>query len=852
MENRRRVSFIQYAIYPFTMAFAVVLFFVLFPLDEKHLLAVYVPLVFGIMVIVVSEKILPYRSAWRPDAKDIKNDAGYLVLVQTILPYFLVWLTTLFLVRYIKGHDLAILKLWPRDAPVWAQEILLILVSDLFRYWLHRLNHTIPFLWRLHAVHHSVDKIYWLNTSRFHPLEKAMQFMMDAFPFILLGVNEQVFALHVILYGVNGFFQHSNIDLRFGWLNYVVSSSELHRWHHSRKVSESNNNYGNNVIIWDLVFGSFYHPSGKEVEELGLINKNYPKGLGGQMKAPLVNKYDKIDLPDISLWHMFLNFLLSLKITTIRLGTYKEFLEETETCDKVQEALLMKMIRKNQNTLFGKQYSFEKINSYDDYKRLVPVQTYDSLSPYIKQQAADGNCKALIADDIVMFNKTSGTTAEPKLIPVTSETLKGLKLSQQLMVYMQYKADPRAYHGKIVGIASPAEEGVSEYGIPIGSASGHFYKNVSAIVRTKYVIPYEVLEITDYELKYYVILLFCLMHKDITYIATANPTTLLKLAEILKARKTDLLHDLKSGTIKDGNAQTIPSLSKILPKIKPGKGRIKELETLFHSGSNLTLKQVWPYIKMISTWTGGSCGIALRSVLEKMPENVHVIDLGFLASEIRCTVTFEDDTQSGLPTFQNNFFEFVERQAYEAGTEDFRMLHQLEEGKEYYIFVTTPAGLYRYNMNDVITVCGSINLCPLIRFVQKGKGVCNITGEKLYESQLLEAMTELELNSNFIQVLANEETTQYEFFIEGDEEDPVDMEKLRSRLDQLICKQNIEYKEKRASGRLKPIAIHELKTGTFESVKKAAIKKGQSEGQYKTLLLQYKKNVAYDLMQFVK
>jgi len=83
---------------------------------------------------------------------------------------------------------------------------------------------------------------------------------MDVLPFMILGVSEEVIGLHFVLYAINGFFQHCNIDLKYGWLNYVVSSSDLHRWHHSRNPEESNHNYGNNIILWDLLFNSFFLP----------------------------------------------------------------------------------------------------------------------------------------------------------------------------------------------------------------------------------------------------------------------------------------------------------------------------------------------------------------------------------------------------------------------------------------------------------------------------------------------------------------------------------------------------------------------------------------------------------------
>ena len=88
----------------------------------------------------------------------------------------------------------------------------MILVVDLLRYWLHRAAHENDTLWRLHSVHHSVEQMYWLNTARFHLIEKAMQMTLDSLPFLLMAVDPTVLALYYVAYATNGFFQHCNID----------------------------------------------------------------------------------------------------------------------------------------------------------------------------------------------------------------------------------------------------------------------------------------------------------------------------------------------------------------------------------------------------------------------------------------------------------------------------------------------------------------------------------------------------------------------------------------------------------------------------------------------------------------
>jgi sterol desaturase/sphingolipid hydroxylase (fatty acid hydroxylase superfamily) len=162
----------------------------------------------------------------------------------------------------------------------------MLVVADFFRYWLHRGMHQFSALWRLHAVHHSPDVLYALNVGRFHPLEKSIQFFADALPFVVIGVSQEVISVYFIFYAINGFYQHSNAYVRLGFFNYIIAGPELHRWHHAKDVATSNHNFGNNLIIWDWMFGTRHLPRGGHVGELGIGNPTYPRDFIKQTLAP--------------------------------------------------------------------------------------------------------------------------------------------------------------------------------------------------------------------------------------------------------------------------------------------------------------------------------------------------------------------------------------------------------------------------------------------------------------------------------------------------------------------------------------------------------------------------------------
>ncbi len=836
---------LQWILYPIIMCLAGLQFFLILRMGPQHLeTATTVPLVFGIIACVILERYLPYSAQWKPVSSDWKIDTAFLFIFQTIFPKIFKYVVLLLVLHFIPDHITRFAGIWPQHWPILLQALLMMFISDLFRYWVHRLSHTVPFLWRFHAVHHSLEKLYWLNTTRIHPVEKLLQLCVEIAPFILIGVGKEVIALHLVIYGVNGFIRHSNIDFKYGFINYIISTNELHRWHHSKLIHESNSNYGSDTTIWDLLFGSFFWPKNREVAALGVFNQNYPKSFNGQMTAPIVEDLDKKDKLPFS-WELFLlNSLMRFKML-LNKAKVERYLNQSKDVKGVQDRLLKQLLEQNKHTSFGKAHHFESIHSYEDFIKQVPFAEYEDLRPWIEEQASKLNEPILMADRIEMFNQTSGSTAKPKMIPVTKHFMDLLQQSQEVSSYLQYQYCPEGFVGRILGVVSPAIERY-ENGIPVGSASGHFYKNMPSIVKRKYVVPHSVFEIKEFDLKYYIILLLGLQHRDITYLGTANSTTFLKLNEMLNKHRLTLLEELRQGKLAPHHVLDQKVRDRVNTLLKPSKERINELSALFDKDT-IALKDVWPHLKLIATWVWGSCGVALKAARPYFPENIIVLDLGFIASEFRGTVNVDYVNQAGMPTMHAHFFEFVEKDDWESGNKNFKRLHELKLDHSYYVFFTGANGLYRYNMNDIMRVVNFLNDCPLLIFHQKGNGICNITGEKLYESQLIEVLDSFHWEMVYFQALADEEQAKYIGYVEWSKLPLENMEVLANQFDAALCRTNVEYAEKRAGGRLKPFELVVLKQGTYNNVKEQALKAGMIEGQFKTILLQYKSKFKWNL-----
>lgn len=229
------------------------------------------------LIIALLERWLPYAQAWRRPRRDVATDLLHAA-------------TSGLLVESLPGLVPTAFQLWPAW-PTAPQLGLALVVAELLQYTLHRLHHECRPLWRLHAVHHSALRLYWLNSTRTHPLEALLNTAATMTPLILLGVGTPVLALYAVFASTFRMLQHSNVDVRLGPLNWIFSMSEVHRWHHSRRVDEANANYGAVLLLWDLVFRTRRVPADRTASlDVGLDMPEFPTGYLAQVASPFSAK----------------------------------------------------------------------------------------------------------------------------------------------------------------------------------------------------------------------------------------------------------------------------------------------------------------------------------------------------------------------------------------------------------------------------------------------------------------------------------------------------------------------------------------------------------------------------------
>jgi sterol desaturase/sphingolipid hydroxylase (fatty acid hydroxylase superfamily) len=845
--NRGRAVFeraLPYVWYPLVTAAGIAAFALMLGSGAPLPLAAYLPVIAVGAAIVLLEWRFPEHRSWRPRWADLRADAAFMAVVQIALPRLLAAGAALALAAWM--HQRAPSGWWPHHWPLAAQAIVMVLAVDFVRYWIHRACHHYPALWRLHEVHHSPDLLYVLNVGRFHPAEKALHFCADTLPFVALGVAPELIACYFLLYSVNGLFQHSNVRLRYGWLNYVVGSAETHRWHHARDPKVAFCNFGNTTIVWDLLFGTWHLPRDSRVLDVGIPDRRYPTGFWAQMAAPFRRRASRPH----DLRAMLANAAVRLRLRLTLLTHGRRLAALTKDPMARQRALLARILRENAGTVYGRRHGFADIRCVDDYRARVPVNDYEALRPYIEDQIAQGE-PALTAEPPVLYARTSGTTGQPKDVPLTRSHLAQLERIHAIAVARQHRMCPEAFEGAILAVVSPAVEGRLANGVPFGSASGMVAGSTPRLVREKFVIPPAVLGIADSRLKYLTILRLALARADITYAGAANPTTLLTLMKLYREHQSRLVRDVRYGSFFCASTLDPGVQEALAGRLRPDPARAAMLESLLRKGRALRMHDLWPDLRLVVTWTCASAGVAVDALRHEIGPRTRVLELGYLASEFRGSITFGRRAGSGMPTFDTHFFEFVERDRWERGEPLYLALDELRKGADYYLVVTTPSGLYRYFINDLVRVTGFLHRTPLIRFLQKGRGVTSITGEKLYEAQVLDALrsvlTEVRGEARFVMMLADEAACRYRLYIEPGAFPRVGACEVGRRIDARLRTLNIEYDAKRESGRLEALSTRWLAPGTGDAYKQDCVSRGQREGQFKTVALAYCRDFPFDL-----
>lgn len=508
---------------------------------------------------------------------------------------------------------------------------------------------------------------------------------------------------------------------------------------------------------------------------------------------------------------------------------------------KIQNKLLFNIISRNRATQFGRDHRFQTIRSISAYREQVAIGDYERLRPYV-ERAQTGAAGALTAERVSTFALTSGSTGQPKLIPVTETTRKHHRQLTRFWYHRALEDHPDLFSGKLLGVVSPAVEGRTAGGMPYGAVSGLIYQSSPTWIQHAYAIPYEIAEVKDFEAKYYLIMRLA-MEQNITFFGTPNPSTILKLIESADRNKNAIIKDIHDGTLAASCNLTQQLRATLAGRLKKNPARARRLESLIKSDGRLRPKEYWPRLQLIGCWKGGTVGVRLKEFSRWFAKTTPVRDLGYMASEAHMTLPISDAGSAGILAIDHNFYEFIPESEIASPAPIVLNCAEIEEGSSYYIVLTTPGGLYRYDINDIVRVAGFFNRTPLIEFIGKGRDVTNITGEKLHVNQVVQAMAEAQRAAGIavqhFRAYADVENSLYTFSLEfdGSVPAPAQLSAMLHGLDDRLCKLNVEYAQKRASRRLGAPVLNVMKPGWFDRRAHAPLHSGARDTQFKAPLL---------------
>jgi lathosterol oxidase len=173
-----------------------------------------------------------------------------------------------------------------RAWPLWLQLVAAVTLADLCQVLVHRSYHRVPWLWRVHAVHHSAPHLDWLAGSRMHLLEMLMTRTAVVVPLYLVGFSEPALNGYVLLVGVQAVLAHANLGWRFGPLRYLLVTPQYHHWHHARDADYVDANYAVHLPVIDMLFGTFRLPGDAWPERYGVLEPAVPRGFFAQLIYP--------------------------------------------------------------------------------------------------------------------------------------------------------------------------------------------------------------------------------------------------------------------------------------------------------------------------------------------------------------------------------------------------------------------------------------------------------------------------------------------------------------------------------------------------------------------------------------
>lgn len=249
-------------------------------IDTTHLLIVF-------LIFVPLEQLIPLHPEQKHFRRQWFNDIVYILFNDVVIKIGLLLTVGLTMV--------GIKSIWPEGMlpfvatmPLWLQTLLALVIADLGFYFAHRAAHEIPWLWRFHAVHHSIEEMDCIAAHRVHPVDQVLTRTAALLPVYALGFSFEAIVAITVLYQLQSLLNHANARVDFGRLGFLVASPRFHHWHHANEKEAFDKNYAAQISLIDWVFGTMYMPD-RMPSKYG-IDEKVPETYHEQLVYPFTAK----------------------------------------------------------------------------------------------------------------------------------------------------------------------------------------------------------------------------------------------------------------------------------------------------------------------------------------------------------------------------------------------------------------------------------------------------------------------------------------------------------------------------------------------------------------------------------
>ena len=528
----------------------------------------------------------------------------------------------------------------------------------------------------------------------------------------------------------------------------------------------------------------------------------------------------------------------------------------------------------------------------EKFQNKIPIVNYEDIKEFVEREKS-GESNVLLSDKIKLFELTSGSTSDVKYIPYTKKFLKSYMNGVFSWIYNLYQNNKRLFLGSSYWSVSPIlkREAVTSGGIRVGIEDDtSYFDKVSAFFLNKlFTVPKEIKNTQNMEDFLLITAVFLLLSENLTMISVWSPSFLMILLDFIEKNHKVICQIVKSEDLGTeffadknlGNKKYFQIIQKKYRKLWK-KNRSKFLINYFEKyeknilskndktqnleiteknneneimaeNKNLETKSgnkivenfvdysvIWEKLSLVSCWADSDSYEIFIKLKEKLNFDKKNMNLKFQGKGLmstECIVSFplENVKNGSVAAYNSFFYEFIQVSDDKLENRSPKLLDELELGERYCVVVTTNAGLYRYNTNDIVEVTGFYHKIPIVKFVGRINNFSDIVGEKLknsfVEKQVLKTLEENNIKSEFLLFAPVKNETEgifYTLFLEIKKDGrKFNWKQIENEINSSLCKAfHYEYAYKLGQLRKVRVFLIEkdgLKTYTAEKSKKQKI-----------------------------